>query len=65
MFGDTTTAAQVAKALGKKVRGYQAETWKNACVTIMKTGLTAKISQNPKLFYYYYCFIQIFTVTKV
>ena len=57
MFGDTATAAQVmktnnpvaAKPLGKKVRGYQAETWKNACVTTMKTGLTAKFSQNPKL----------------
>ena len=54
MFRDTTTAAQVmktnhpvaAKALEKKVRGYQAEIWKTACVTTMKT---AKFSQNPKL----------------
>lgn len=57
LFGDEDTARKIlaarspkeCKALGRAVRGFEESVWEANRYAIMKEGLTAKFSQNPKL----------------
>lgn len=56
-FGDTETAQKVLdavtpgeqKALGRQVKGFDAEKWTSSCDDLIYKGLKAKFLQNPDL----------------
>lgn len=57
VFGDTDIAAEViksvhprdTKALGRKVKGFDKDTWEQVCRTVVYEGNHAKFTQNEKL----------------
>lgn len=57
LFGDTAIAARIlaaaepgaAKALGRKVSGFEPERWAAACQAIVERGNRAKFTQNPAM----------------
>lgn len=57
LFGDTAIAARIlaaaepgaAKALGRKVSGFEPERWAAACQAIVERGNRAKFAQNPAM----------------